>query len=138
MTDVYCHAENVPETESDAFYYSGITSATLHVRESSIEAYQSAEPWKKFKSIVALVSTDPGTDPETPQCAKPTVSFVGGKLHFVCETEGVEFHYEFTTPASGNGTGNDVTVPSTYVVNVYASKADYADSEITQRVGSAV
>ncbi len=126
LTDVYCHAENVPETGSDAFYYSGIGSATLHVRESSIEAYQSAKPWKGFKSIVALANTDPGT----PQCAKPTISFIGGKLHFECETEGVEFHYEFTTPASGNGTGNDVAVSSSYVVNVYASKANHADSEV--------
>ena len=130
LTDIYCHAENVPETATDAFYYSGIVSATLHVRESSIEAYQGVEPWKKFKSIVALVSTDPGTEPGKPQCYKPTISFIGGKLHFECETEGVEFHYEFTTPASGNGTGNDVAMSSTYVVNVYASKADYADSEV--------
>ena len=67
---------------------------------------------------------------EKARCANPTISFIGGKLHFECETEGVTYHYEFSTPASGNGTGNDIAVSSTYVVSVYASKADYADSEV--------
>jgi hypothetical protein len=42
----------------------------------------------------------------------------------------VQYHYEFTTPASGNGTGNDVAISSTYVVNVYASKDGYTDSDV--------
>ena len=42
----------------------------------------------------------------------------------------MEFHYEFTTPVSGDGTGNDVAVSSVYVVNVYASKAGFQDSEV--------
>ena len=126
LTDVYCHAENVPETATDAFYYSGIVSATLHVRENSIETYQGVEPWKKFKSIVALVSTDPGA---VPQCSMPTIRFIGGKLHFECDTEGVEFHYEFTASESGKGTGNDIDITPTYAVKVYASKAGYTDSE---------
>ena len=94
-------------------------NTTLYVPKGSKEIYETSFYWKDFKEIA-----------EPPMCAKPTISFIGGKLHFECETEGVEFHYEFTTPVSGNGTGNDVAVSSTYVVNVYASKADYADSEV--------
>lgn len=95
------------------------TSAKLQVPYGCKSAYETTDYWNKFSVIEEQV-----------RCAKPTISFVGGKLHFQCETEGVEFHYEFTTPASGNGTGNDVIVSSTYVVNVYASKADYSDSEV--------
>ena len=95
------------------------TSAKLHVPYGCKVAYEATDYWNKFSVIE-----------EGARCAKPTISFVGGKLHFECETEGVEYHYEFTAPASGNGTGNDVAVSSTYVINVYASKADYADSEV--------
>ena len=92
---------------------------TLYVPYGSKTAYEQAIYWKDFKEII-----------EVQQCATPTINLVGGKLHFECETEGVEFHYEFTTPASGNGTGNDVDISSTYVVNVYASKDGYTDSDV--------
>ena len=124
--DVYCYAENVPSTKGSAFRDSYIEYSTLHVPDASVNSYKAAEPWKYFKEIVGLT----GTTPSMEKCATPTISFIGGKLHFECETEGVEFHYEFTTPASGNGTGNNVAVSSAYVVNVYASKVGYQDSEV--------
>ena len=42
LTDVYCMAENVPNTDSDAFYQSNIENATLHVPEGSgaLEEFQ--------------------------------------------------------------------------------------------------
>jgi uncharacterized secreted protein with C-terminal beta-propeller domain len=52
LTDVYCLAENVPRTSSDAFDGSYIEYATLHVPEQSIDAYKAASPWNKFKNIV--------------------------------------------------------------------------------------
>lgn len=119
LTDVYCHAEDVPSTQSDAFSDSNIESATLHVPTASIDAYKATAPWSGFKTIVGFQ-----------KCATPTISLVGGKLHFECETEDVEYHYEFTTPASGNGTGNNVAISSTYVVSVYASKEGYTDSDV--------
>ncbi len=94
-------------------------NATLYVPFGSKEAYLLADYWKEFKEIV-----------ERKKCATPAISFKDGKLHFECDTDGVEFHYKFTTPPSGNGTGNDVTISSIYVVNVYASKADYVDSDV--------
>ena len=96
-------------------------TATLYVPKGSKSSYASSFYWKDFQNILEV---------EPPKCAMPTISLVGGKLHFECETEGVQFHYEFTTPASGNGTGNDVDISSTYVVSVYASKEGYADSDV--------
>jgi hypothetical protein len=52
LTDVYCCAEAVPSTASNAFQDSYIDYATLHVPATSIEAYKAAEPWKNFKNIV--------------------------------------------------------------------------------------
>lgn len=52
LMDVYCWANNVPSTGSNAFQESYIEYATLHVQEESIEKYKHAEPWKRFKNIV--------------------------------------------------------------------------------------
>ena len=54
LTDVFCLAENVPSTESDVFQDTHIEYATLHVPDSSIDAYKREEPWKNFKDIVSL------------------------------------------------------------------------------------
>ena len=56
LTDVYCYAENVPNTDIDAFNDSYIEYATLHVPVGSVDAYKAAEPWSKFKSIVKITS----------------------------------------------------------------------------------
>ena len=58
MTDMYCYAEKVPELGDEVFEF-WINSATLHVPESSLEAYSNAEQWKDFKEIVALTGDDP-------------------------------------------------------------------------------
>ena len=54
LHDVYCYAENVPSTDSDAFVYSPIADATLHVPAASINNYKATAPWSDFGSIVAL------------------------------------------------------------------------------------
>ena len=56
LTDVYCFTEKVPETKSNAFDYTPISSATLHVSEGSIDLYKATSPWSGFGSIVALTS----------------------------------------------------------------------------------
>jgi len=53
---MYCYAENVPETKSNAFYSSPVASATLHVPEASLESYQATSPWNEFGTIIALPS----------------------------------------------------------------------------------
>ncbi len=62
LTDVYCYAINVPISYSNPFTNSYIEYATLHVPAESIDAYKAAEPWKNFKSIVALMDSDPKPD----------------------------------------------------------------------------
>jgi hypothetical protein len=52
LTDVYCMAENVPNTSLSTFYFSPIDQATLHVLEQSLDAYKAASPWSFFKNIV--------------------------------------------------------------------------------------
>ena len=54
LTDVYCYAENVPETDVDAFNGSPIASAILHVPAGSVDAYRTTSPWNNFCTIVAI------------------------------------------------------------------------------------
>ena len=54
LQDVYCYAENVPSTESNAFYDSNYSKATLHVPAASIDSYKATAPWSSFGKIVGL------------------------------------------------------------------------------------
>ncbi|MBR5393534.1 MAG: leucine-rich repeat protein [Bacteroidaceae bacterium] len=54
LTDVYCLAENIPQTANNAFKDSPIAVATLHVPEGSVEKYQKSSPWSSFGNIKAI------------------------------------------------------------------------------------
>ncbi len=54
LTDVWCYAENVPNTYSSAFNSSPIASTTLHVPAASLEAYSTTAPWSGFGTIVPI------------------------------------------------------------------------------------
>ena len=125
MTDVFCLAEQVPNTNSDAFAYSYIEYTTLHVPAASIEAYRAAEPWKNFKSIVTI----DGETPEEEKCATPTISYENHRLKFGCETEGVEYVYEIKDADVKKGYDSEVELTATYQISVYATKAGMKNSE---------
>lgn len=54
LTDVFCHAKDVPVTSNTAFQDSYIDYATLHVPTASVNLYKESEPWKNFKNIVRI------------------------------------------------------------------------------------
>ena len=58
LKDVYCLAEDVPETSSSAFKSSPTGSATLHVPASDLEAYKTTVPWNGFGTIVAITEDE--------------------------------------------------------------------------------
>lgn len=62
LLDVYCHAENVPSTDSNAFVDSNIQNATLHVLSACVELYKAASPWNEFGKIVALTDEETGIE----------------------------------------------------------------------------
>ena len=125
LTDVTCYAENVPNTYADVFKDSYIESATLHVLTSAVNAYKAADPWKNFKSIVAI----DGTTPETPKCEKPTISYENGQLKFSSATDGAEFISEITDSDIKKNYEATVSLTATYNISVYATKSGYDNSE---------
>ena len=54
LKNVYCHADNVPATNSDAFMECPIGSATLHVPAGSVDLYKTTAPWSGFGNIVTI------------------------------------------------------------------------------------
>ena len=125
LKDVYCLAENVPNTNTDAFKDSYIEYATLHVPTSAVNAYKAADPWKNFKSIVAI----DGTTPETPKCEKPTISYENGQLKMSCATEGVEYVTDITDADIKKHYDATISLTATYNISVYATKSGYDNSE---------
>ena len=131
LTDVYCYAENVPTTQSDAFVDSYIEYVTLHVPAASIEQYKAKAPWSNFGTIVATDGTIP--EPPTPEkCATPTISYSKGELTFSCNTEGAEFVSKITDADIKDYFTSSISLTVTYNISVYATKADYENSDTIQ------
>ena len=125
LTDVTCYAENVPNTDTDAFKDSYIEYATLHVPASAVNAYKAADPWKNFKSVVAIG----GDTPETPKCEKPTISYENGQLKMSCATEGVEYVTDITDADIKKHYDSTISLTATYNISVFATKSGYENSE---------
>ena len=126
LANVYCHAVNVPNTESDAFNDSYIDYATLHVPAESINAYKAADPWRNFKSVVSI---EGGDTPESQKCEKPTINYYNGQLRFASATEGAEFVSEITDSDIKKNYEASVTLTVTYNISVFATKTGYDNSE---------
>ncbi len=54
VSDVYCQATEVPNTDGSAFEGSITGQSTLHVPESSIDSYKGTAPWSEFNTITEL------------------------------------------------------------------------------------
>ena len=126
LREIYCYAEECP-TANENIFYQVSQNLTLHVLNVSEEAYKTHAPWTRFENIVADISK--------PKCATPTITYRNGKLLFECETEYVEFVYQFTTPAGGDSNSSEVSLPTAYTATVYAKKPGCYDSDVvTQEV----
>lgn len=71
------------------------------------------------------------------KCAKPVIHYAYGELSFSCETEGVEYVYSYSSPEVSvpETVGNNVELPMTYTVTVFARKEGMEDSEkVTQDI----
>ncbi|MBP5769886.1 MAG: leucine-rich repeat protein [Bacteroidaceae bacterium] len=120
LKDFWCEATNVPSAEEDIFGGCNLSDATLHVPASAIADYRNTEPWSGFGSIVTIEDV----------CAKPTITFKGGKVWFNCETEDVEFVSRVSLGGpQDEQVGNGISLGATFTVSVFARREGYLDSE---------
>ena len=105
---------------SDAFpnYY----SATLYVPEASLEKYSSTSPWSIFQNKLAL--PEPSKKVDT-----PSINIADGKIVFSCATDDVTYHWDMSIGNGSDNTGNNLPIPKSYTLRVYASKDGYQDSD---------
>ena len=117
---------------SNPFCENKFYHATLYVPIGTIDKYKVAYGWKEFARIE---EREGETSPNPNKCATPTIAFKDRKLVFECETEGVDFICHITPPASIELKGNNLCIPSTYTITVYAKKDGFENSEtVTQEV----
>lgn len=126
LEKVYCLAEKVPITNTDAFENSYPEYTTLYVPTVSLNDYKTTEPWSQFGTIKGIG----GSGEEPTKCATPTISYADKRLTFACETEGVEYVYEIKDADIKKGYDAEVDLTATYVISVYATKAGYENSDI--------
>ena len=124
LEEVYCYAEKVPSTKTDAFEDSYPNYATLYVPASAINDYKTTEPWSQFGTIKAIEGG------EIPKCGTPTISYANKELTFSCETEGVEYVYEIKDTDIKKGYDAKVSLSATYNISVYATKTGYENSDV--------
>ena len=128
LLDVYCYAEKVPSTGSDAFNGSYPEYATLHVSDASIDSYKATVPWSSFGKIVGLSGEEP-EQPEVEKCATPVVTYAEGKLSFSCETEGAEFVTNVVAEDAKKYYDAEIELSATYNIEIFATKANCENSD---------
>ena len=89
---------------------------------------QMSAPWNNFVNVEQL---EGGT--ETPQCAKPVISYEGGKVKFSCATPDVIIVSEVSVNDVQKSTSTEIELSKTYVVTAYAKRVGYRKSEIATK-----
>lgn len=131
LSNVYCYAPIPPSAESpfdsDIFY-----SMYFHVPSTSISLYQTEieKGWcnMPFSCIKAITGSSSG------KLTAPTITIESGVLKFDCGTNDAEYRYSITYPESNeNMTGNNVLMPTSFTVSVFAVKSGYEKSDIATK-----
>jgi hypothetical protein len=147
LSDVYCNAESVPNTETDAFSSVQIEQVTLHVPVGCVEAYQAASPWKDFGTICSSVtSLFDGTNLWTSYVAQEDDAIPAGLEAYVIsslsETSAVASQIDYipqgvpillkrndATTNSFDFTIGTGTAPTTNLLEVYATDKTVSNRE---------
>ena len=124
IESVTCKATKRPIASVTTFDNSYIEYAKLIVPDESIDSYKESSPWMSFGTIEGIS----GNIPE--KCATPTIQYSNGKLTFKCETEGVTFKSSIISPDIKSYNSDAIELEGTYIVEVYATKDGYGDSDV--------
>lgn len=127
LTDVYCYAENIPESYYPIFTGSEIKYATLHVPNNSIYRYSNDINWKGFGTYISIESE------LLPQCEKPIITYKDGFVCFSCDTPGVTFVPKVEFIYNNEDDPDKINLSSNYIVKVYATREGYRDSEVATK-----
>lgn len=143
LSNVYCYAPVPPTCSAQPFDEEVVYSNSLflYVPSSSLEDYkyyvwkgetdEESSGWCSIKPNHILPISGQGSQ----KLGTPTISISNGVLKFDCGTDGAEYRYSITYPESkSNATGNNVQLPQTCTISVYAIKAGYDRSDTATKV----
>lgn len=85
---------------------------------------------KEKKSYIYSLNGYVPDGQELGKCATPTINYKDGEIVFGCETEGVKFVSQVTTPNNNTYTDNKLNLNTTYHISVYAAKEGYKNSDV--------
>ena len=122
-------AINGKTSNGRAFSFTSYENAILYVPVNTVDIYKSTEGWKDFVNIKEESGGGGTIIPE--KCATPSIKYENGKLIFQCITEGVSYQYNIMNQDVKTGSAQEVQLDVTYIINVYATKAGYENSEIS-------
>lgn len=131
LEDVYCYAEKVPSTETNAFDGSYIAYATLHVPDNSINQYRRRAPWSGFETFTGILEEEYN---DGNKCEKPVITLLAnGKIKVECATEGATCVTNITASNADPLTDGEINLNTpliVYTVTSYATAEGYDDSEV--------
>ena len=130
ISKIISRATTPPVCNTNALDNINKWNCKLYVPKGCLSSYQAADQWKDFFFISeGNFDGDTPDNPDNKKCAKPTISYVNGKLTFASSTEGATCYYSITDTDIKDGSGNEVQLGVTYNINVYATKEGYENSE---------
>lgn len=124
----YIKIKRTTPPKANGFSNYNFINTILYVPKGAKAAYETAEIWKNFWNIHEY--SDDGTEVGTKKCANPTISYSNGKISFTCQTEGATCQSTITDTDIKSYNVNEIELGVTYIVNVYATKPGYENSEV--------
>lgn len=118
---------SIPPTAVGFTNYNYINTI-LYVPKGTKAVYASSDIWKNFWNIQEY-EVD-GEIVDIKKCEPPTISYSNGKLNFACETEDVTCQTSITDADIKSYSGNEIQLGVTYIINVYATKPGYENSDV--------
>lgn len=121
---VACPATSVTGTDATTGWLSDVSATGTFVKPASMTS------WERSGNGIPVGWNVEDEGSGAKKCATPTISLKDGKIVFDCETEAVEYHYQIVTPESQESVGNNIPLPTTYTIKVYATKDGYEKSDL--------
>ena len=142
---LYCYCNQIVDKEMDALVASlptvsyGIMEVIINdVAEGNVMtttqvAAAKVKGWRPMCYDGSNWQEYAGSEPVVMKCATPTINFADGKVTFSCETEGVKYISNITPPSAYSGDSDEVSLRTTYIVTVYATKDGYENSNVATK-----
>lgn len=125
LKNLHVKDSNPVAIDDNVFTEGQYFTINLYVPKGTKEIYKNLGGWKNFYNIIE----ENGETIKKEKCLAPSICYENGRLSFVSETEGTECVATISDNDVKTHYGNEISLTTTYTVNVYATKKGYENSE---------